>query len=102
MKNPLQSLLTLIPPPVRNRYFLVLAIFFAWMIFIDKHDVLTQWHLQKTKSQLLQDKAYYKAKIEQTSADKQDLELNKEKFAREKYYMKKRNEEVFVIVEEEE
>jgi len=101
MANPLQSLFGKVPPIVRNRYFLVAVFFFAWMIFMDTHDVFTQWHLQNTKDQLIDDKAYYEKHIKQARADKQDLETNREKFAREKYYMKKSNEEVFVIVEEE-
>ncbi len=101
MANPIQSIFNSVPSFARNRYFLVAICFFAWMIFMDSHDVFTQWHLQSTKNQLLDDKAYYEEHIEQARADKQDLEINKEKFAREKHYMKKRNEEVFVIVEEE-
>ncbi|GJM34304.1 MAG: hypothetical protein DHS20C18_33050 [Saprospiraceae bacterium] len=100
--NPLQSLLEQIPPPLRNRYFLVLAVFFAWMIFMDRHDFLTQWKLQKMVNKLEQDKAYYSKEIEAARQERLDLEVNKEKFAREQYYMKKPGEDVFIIVKEDE
>lgn len=99
-KNPLQPLLDQIPAPVRNRYFLVLVFFFAWMIFVDKHDVWTQWKLARTLQHLKGDKKYYENKIIEVKQDKLDIERNKEKFAREKYFMKKDDEEVFIILKE--
>lgn len=99
-KNPLQPLLDQIPAPVQNRYFLVLAFFVAWMVFVDKHDVWTQFQLVRTLEYLKDDKKYYLQKIEEVRQDKLDLERNKEKFAREKYFMKKNDEEVFIILKE--
>ena len=72
------------------------------MIFFDKHDILTQWQLQQTLNKMEQDKAYYEVKIQETWQDKQDLENNKEKFAREHYYLQKDNEDVFIIVDQNE
>ncbi len=99
-RNPLQSLIDQIPKPLRNKYFLVLTVFFAWMIFFDKHDFLTQWQLQNTVDQMEEDKETYTRKIEEAKQDRLDLEINKEKFAREQYYMKKKDEEVFIIADE--
>ncbi len=94
----------LIPParlkvlkPFRNKYFLVLALFFAWLVFFDKHDVITQIRLQRTVNKMEADKLFYREKIKAAYQDKKDLELNKEKYARERYYMKKGDEDVFVI-----
>ncbi len=101
-KNPLQPFLDQVPKPLKNRYVLVLIAFFAWMVFIDKHDILTQIRLQRTVNKMHQDKELYKAKIEEAKQDRLDLEVNKEKFAREQYYMKKRGEDVFIIEETEE
>ena len=98
--NPFKPLIKQIPAPLRNKYFLVLAVFITWMIFFDKHDVLTQWQLQQTLNKMQEDKAYYKEKIEETWQDKQDIENNKEKFAREHYYLQKDREDVFIIVDE--
>ncbi|MCB0548333.1 MAG: hypothetical protein KDD19_12190 [Phaeodactylibacter sp.] len=99
-RNPLQPLLDQIPKPLRNKYFLVLAAFFFWMIFFDRHDFLTQWRLQSAVDQMQNEKELYIEKIEQAKQDRLDLEVNKEKFAREQYFMKKSNEDVFIIEDE--
>lgn len=98
--NPIQPFINLIPGPFRNRYILLLTVFFFWMIFIDKHDVITQWRLQKTKDKLEQDKEYYAKKIQEAERQRKNLQKNGEQFAREKYYMKKEGEDVFIIEEE--
>ena len=100
--NPIDQLIDLVPVQLRNRYFLVLVLFFAWMIFFDKHDVLTQWNLQKTVNQLEEEKDFYNQQIEVAEKQRLQLELNKEKIAREKYYMKRPGEDVFIIVDEKE
>lgn len=100
--NPFQPLLDRVPAPFRNRYFLALVIFVGWLIFFDKHDVLTQWKLQRTVNKLEQDKDYYSKEIKRAEQKRLDLEVNKEKYAREQYYMKKNNEEVFIIEKVEE
>jgi cell division protein FtsB len=87
----------MVPAPLRNRYFLAIAIFFAWMIFLDKHDILTQWRLQRTVDKLQEDKAFYSQEIEQAEQERLELDINDEKFARERYYMKKSDEDVFII-----
>jgi cell division protein DivIC len=69
------------------------------MIFIDKHDLWTQFKLSSTMSKLHEDKKYYESKIDEIKADQKDIEMHKEKFAREKYFMSKSNEDVFIIEE---
>ena len=102
INNPLQPLLERLPKPLRNKYFLVLAVFAAWMVFFDKHDVITQWRLQRTVDKLEEDKAFYTQKIKEAEQTRLDLEANREEFARERYYMKESDEDVFVIVKEKE
>lgn len=102
INNPLQPLLNSLPAPFRNRYFLALIIFFGLMIFVDKHDILTQWRLQKMVNKMKEDKEYYNKKIEEAEQDRLDMEVNKERMARERYYMKKNNEDVYIITEEKE
>lgn len=99
--NSFQTIKEQIPAPLRNKYFLVLVLFFAWMIFLDRHDLITQWRLQNTVDKLEEDKAFYSEKIEEAEQERLDLDINDEKFAREQYYMKKSDEDVFIIVEKE-
>ena len=82
---------------MRNKYFLVLTVFFAVMVFIDKHDLMTQWQLSKSLDRLEKDKVYYNQKIQEAKQDQLNIENNKEQFAREKYNMHKADEDVFII-----
>jgi cell division protein FtsB len=88
----------------RNKYFLSIAAFAAWMLFFDRNDMLMQYEYRSEVAKLEEEKAFY---VQETSRVVKDLnELNTnlntaEKFAREKYFMKKDNEDVFVIVKEE-
>ncbi|MFZ4543767.1 MAG: FtsB family cell division protein [Saprospiraceae bacterium] len=95
--NTLHPILRKLPPPFRNRYSLTLICFGIWMLLIDRHDLWTQWKLSATMRKLGNDRAYYKSKIEEISNDEKDVQLHKEKYAREKYFMSKANEDVFII-----
>ena len=90
-------LLRRLPPPFRNRYSLTLICFAFWMLFIDRHDLWTQWKLSRTMQKLTDDRKYYEDKIDEIKNDELDVQKHKEKFAREKYFMSKANEHVFII-----
>ena len=100
--NPFKPIFRQLPAPLRNRYFIVLVLFFGWLIFFDKHNMWTQYQLQQSLNKLKSDQTFYDEKITEVRQEAKDIESNQEKFAREKYYMKKKNEDVFVIVREEE
>ncbi|MAZ37103.1 septum formation initiator family protein [Salibacteraceae bacterium] len=92
-----------LPSWLRNRYAITLICFFIYMLFFDRHDLISQWHLKQELGKLEENKEYYKVQIGQTSEDLNNLltnDDNLEKFAREKYLMKKPNEDIFVIVED--
>lgn len=95
-----KQLLNSVPPFLRNRYALVLCLFLLWMLLFDTHDFITQYKLYKTQRELEEKKEFYTTHIEEVKNDRKDLFTNEktiEKFAREHYYMKKSDEEVFVI-----
>lgn len=98
--GPFQIIWRKLPKPLRNKYFLSLTIFAAILIFLDKHDLLTQWKLRGSIKRLEHDKAYYDEKIQQAKIDQENINNNKEQFAREKYHMHKPNEDVFIIEEQ--
>lgn len=98
--NPFKALLNLLPSYVKNRYFFTLLAFTAFMVFIDRHDILTQFQLRSVVDRLEEDKEFYRDKIKEAEAERLDRELNKERFARETYYMQRDNEDVFIIVPE--
>jgi len=83
--------------PFSNWYFLLLVAFVIWMAFFDGNDIGTQLRLNNKIVELENEKIELAEKIDQTSSELKALRDNKEKFAREKYYMRKDNEDVFII-----
>lgn len=82
-----------------NTYILVLTIFVIWMLFFDTNSFLIHRELQKEINKLEQQKDFLQQEIEKDKKLLNELKDPKalEKYAREKYYMKKDNEEVFLI-----
>jgi hypothetical protein len=101
MDDALRKLWNKLPVPIRNKYFITALAFVAFMVFFDRHDVLTQIRLQRTVNKMEQDKVFYEDQIEQEEQQRLDMEINKERFAREKYYMQRNNEDVFIIKDQE-
>jgi cell division protein DivIC len=95
------TLLSKLPAPLRNRYFVTAVAFIAFMVFFDRHDVLTQIRLQRTVNKLEQDKVFYEGQIKTAEEERLDMQVNKERFAREQYFMQRNNEDVFIITKEE-
>lgn len=90
-------------PILRNKFVLTTLVFGVWIMLFDQNNLLDRWSDMKKLRQLEKEKEYYKTKIQEDqkrikelTSDKEDLE----KFAREKYLMKKDNEDVFIVVEE--
>jgi len=99
-KDPIAELWNKLPPYIRNRYFLALVAFTFFMVFIDRHDIATQFRLSSTVDRLENDLGRYDGLIGGAEAEKLDMQTNRETFAREGYYMQKDDEDVFIIVEE--
>jgi len=82
-----------------NKYVLVLLVFVIWMLFFDENSYLTHRELNKEKSKLEKSIQYYKKEI---SKDKKNIKQLKdsnllEKYARETYFFKRDNEDVYII-----
>lgn len=92
-----------LPPAFRNFYIVCGALFLFWMIFLDSNDLVTRFRMASKLGELEDEKEYYNQKIVEVEKDRNELMTNKElleKFAREKYLMRKETEDVFVIVDE--
>ncbi len=87
-----------IPASFKNRYSLLFGAFFVYMLFFDKNDFITQIRLYRTELYLEGEKKNYERKIEEARVMRKKLESDKEKYAREKYFVHKPGEDVFVIV----
>jgi len=85
----------------RNFYLIVGFFFLVWLTFFDSNDLYTQIKQTAKLKGLADEKAFYLEKIEEVKIDREELLSNDdllEKFAREKYLMKKPEEDLYVIV----
>lgn len=90
-------------PYVKNKYILTILIFIIWLLFFDRNNLIDRARELSHLRQLEKDKKYYIERIDKDSKRLEQLKTNNknlEKFAREQYLMKKENEDIFVIVEE--
>ena len=82
-----------------NKYVLILLVFIVWMLFLDTNSFLIHHELNSEIEALEDNKNYYQKEIDkdqnQINALKDSTAL--EKFAREEYFMKKENEEIYII-----
>jgi cell division protein FtsB len=73
------------------------------MLFFDRNDLMSQYEYRAQLNKLQTEKEFYLKQTEKAVRDLNELTTDKvklEKFAREKYLMKKKNEDVFVIIKE--
>lgn len=87
---------------LKNKYFLVIIALVVWLLYFDKNDVFTQFDLIDKCNKLKTERDYYAVEIEKNKNEIYELQNNMESletFAREKYLMKKDNEDVFVFVQ---
>lgn len=101
MKNLYQNLIANYPflKFLGSRYTLVLIFFLVWMLFLDNYSYFDSRILDQQIDELEDNKKYYKDEI---AKDVQSIKnLNNpgqtEKYAREKYYMKRDSEDVYII-----
>ena len=86
----------------RNFYAVSCFCFLIWMIFLDSNDLISRFRMGAKLRSLENEREYYQEKITEVEKDRQELTTNKElleKFAREKYLMKKPSEDIFIIQE---
>ena len=91
-----------IPKPLKNFYVLTAAFFLLWMIALDSNNLFTRYELGAKLNSLENERQYYGEKIKEVEKDHNELFGDREsleKFAREKYLMKKETEDIFIIEE---
>lgn len=95
-------MLSRLPKSLRNFYAIAGILFIVWMLFLDSNNLITRYQLTSKLKSLENEKEYYEEKIQEVEQDRQELFGDPslvEKFAREKYLMKKPKEEIFIIEE---
>lgn len=89
-----------LPALLKNKYVIATLAFVVWITFFDRNDLLTQGSYLTRLHTLREQKAYLQEEISRIDSDRHQLQADPkmlEKFARERYYMKKSNEDVYVI-----
>lgn len=86
-----------------HKYFWTIVIFLVWLLFFDQNNILFRSVPDYFQSKSLEkEKKFYLDKIHEDSIMLNELKTNDEnliKFAREQYYMKADDEDVFIIRE---
>lgn len=86
-----------------NRYTIVGVAFIIWMLFFDQNSLITHRELDKQIRSLERDEAYFQKNLENENEKLKMLQNNPaeiERIAREKFYLKKDNEDIFIIQQE--
>lgn len=98
----MNRILSHIPAFLRNKYLISLIIFGTIILFLDKNDFFTQLDRRRDLQELEQSKQHYTNEIATERKELEALKTNPatlEKYAREKYLMKRETEEIFLIPE---
>lgn len=82
-----------------NKYVWVLLFFSTWMIFLDNYSYFDHRMLDNQIDELEDNKKYYQEEIRKDQENIKKLKNPQqiEKYAREKYYMKKDSEDIYII-----
>jgi cell division protein FtsB len=96
------KLLTHLPAWLKNKYLIATVVFGAIILFFDKNDLFTKMSRDKELRNLEQSKEYYSKEIKKLDAIRSSLSNDPrtiEKYSREKYLMKRDNEDLYIIDE---
>lgn len=85
--------------PLKNVFIIIFILYAIWMLFLDSNSYFIHRELNKDIEDLESEKNYYKKEIKKDTKEIKELSTEEgiEKFAREEYYMKRENEEIFII-----
>ena len=92
-------------PWLKNKYVLTISVFAIWILFFDQYNMVDRMNMSGEIRQLEADREYYMEQIQKDSTRLHELTTNQEnleKYAREQFLMKQKNEDVFVVIEEKE
>lgn len=86
----------------RNKYFLVTAFFLVWIGFFDQNDWVSRKAIDRKITELERDKEFFANQVDELKEKQATLREDTdalEKYAREKFYMKKKGEDVYIMVD---
>ncbi len=95
-----KELMERLPSPLKNVYIVSILVFAVWMVFFDKHSLITHIKLNRIISSIDSDMENYRKQIELIEIEQALMDAETERYVREKYFMSRENEDVFIIVRE--
>ncbi len=92
-----------IPNSLKNKYVLTLIVYLIYLTFFDSNNLGNQWQLYLQSKKLDKEKSFYTQELEKLYREKEELFSDMahiEKFARENYFMKRSDEQIYIIEEQ--
>ena len=80
-----------------NKYIMAAFIFIVWLLFFDQYSIGNQIALSRTIQDISKEQQYFSEELQKTLQQQEELSNNLEKYAREKYFMKKPGEEIYLV-----
>ncbi|HMW13213.1 MAG TPA: septum formation initiator family protein [Chitinophagales bacterium] len=93
-----------IPPFLRNKFFMLFAAYFIYLLFFSQNTLISQSRLYMQLRDLEKEESYYKKEIATIKKEQRELFSGidqMEKFARENYWMKRDSEDLYIFIESE-
>lgn len=90
-------------PLIRSKFVLTTVFFVVWIIFFDQYNLVSRVKNNQKLNKLEKEKQHYIGEIERNTRMLNELTGDKEtleKFAREQYLMKKKDEDIYLVIEE--
>ncbi|HMN32739.1 MAG TPA: septum formation initiator family protein [Chitinophagaceae bacterium] len=85
---------------LKNKFFIVTIVFIVWVTFFAQYDILSVKNQRQELNEMKEKIEYLHQEVEKQQNEKQLLENDSntvERYAREKYFMKKDNEDIYMI-----
>ena len=88
-----------IPFYLKNTYVIILLFFIVWMVFFDSNSTLVHLELNEQINDLKKETQYFKNEIKKDNKELSKIQSDSglEKYAREELFMKRDNEDIFII-----
>lgn len=86
---------------LKNKYLVTLVGFFVYMLFIDSNNLVRQYNMLSELSKVEKEREYYMKEIQENKSTTDELLSNPdllERYAREKFLMKRPDEDIFLII----
>lgn len=96
----MQKVISKILPIIKNKYYVTLIAFVVWIFFFDGNNIFELYKFRRSYHRLQNERNFYLEETTKVNQEKMELfssEKNLEKFARERYFMKRDDEDIYIF-----